>query len=103
MQPLNDDELRGLLRLWHAPATPSSLESRVLAAGNPSPLRRYLRWLATGSIRVPAPVGIGACVLLVLLAWQAVRTPAQAVGNLSQFQPVTELKPRIIRSFYETH
>jgi hypothetical protein len=56
-----------------------------------------------GSIRVPAPVGIGACVLLVLLAWQAVRTPAQAVGNLSQFQPVTELKPRIIRSFYETH
>jgi hypothetical protein len=103
MQLLNDEELRGLLRLWHAPPTPSSLANRVLAAGNPSPLRRYLQWFTTGSIRVPVPVGIGACVLLILLAWQVVRAPKQAVGNLSQFQPVTELKPRIIRSIYETH
>lgn len=103
MQPLNDDEVRGLLRLWHAPPAPSSLETRVAAAANPSSMRRYLRWLATGSIRVPVPVGIGACVLLLLLAFQVLRTPKQPVGNLSQFQPVTELRPRIIRSFYETH
>jgi hypothetical protein len=101
MQPLNDDELRGFLRLWHAPPTPSSLESRVLAAVNPTPLKRCWRWLATGSIRVPVPVGIGACVLLLLLAFQILRKPKQPVGTLSQFQPVTELKPRIVRSSYE--
>jgi hypothetical protein len=101
MQPLNDDELRGLLRLWHAPPAPPSLKNRVLATANPSPVRRYLRWFATGSIRVPVPVGIGACVLLLLLAFQVLRTPKQPVGSLSQFQPVTELRPRIIRSSYE--
>jgi hypothetical protein len=106
MQPLNDDELRGLLRLWHAPPTPSSLENRVLAAARSSPLkssplRGYLRWLATGSIRVPVPVGVVACVLLLLLAFQVLRAPKQPVGSLSQFQPVTELRPRIIRSSYE--
>ena len=104
MQPLNDDELRGLLRLWNAPPTPPSIEKRVLAAANPSPFKRYLRWLATGSIRVPVPVGIGLCVVLLLLAFQALRTPKQpAAGSLSQFQPVTELKPRIVRSSYEAN
>ena len=103
MQPLNDDELRGLLRLWHAPPTPASLENKVLAVSRSSPLQRCLRWLATGSIRVPAPVCIGACILLLLLAWQALLPPKPPVGNLSQFQPVTQLKPRIIRSYYEAH
>ena len=104
MQPLNDDELRGLLRLWHAPPTPSGLEKRVLASANPSRFKQYWRWLATGSIRVPVPVGIGLCVLLLLLAFQALRTPKQpAAGSLSQFQPVTELKPRIVRSSYEAN
>jgi len=103
MQPLNDDELRGLLRLWQAPRTPSSLDNRVLAAAAPSMFKRYWRWLATGSIRVPVPVGIAACVLLLWLAAQALRPPKQPVGSLSQFQPVTELKPRIVRSSYETH
>jgi len=103
MQSLNDDELRGLLRLWPAPRTPSSLDNRLLAAANPSPFRRYWRWLATGSIRVPVPVGIAACVLLLLLAFQVLRTPKQPVGTLSQFQPVTELRPRIVRSSYESH
>jgi hypothetical protein len=101
MQPLNDDELRGMLRLWHAPPTPSGLENRVLAAANPSPFKRYWRWFATGSIRVPVPVGVGAFVLLLVLAFQALRGPKQPVGSLSQFQPVTELRPRIVRSNYE--
>lgn len=103
MQPLNDDELHGLLRQWHAPPTPPSLENRILAAANPFPFKRYLRWLATGSIRVPVPVGIGLCVLLLLLAFQALRTPKQPAGSLSQFQPVTELRPRIVRSSYEAN
>src|SRR3977135_159944 len=104
MQPLNADELQGLLRQWNAPPTPSSLENRILEAANPFPFKRYLRWLGTGSIRVPVPVGIGLCVLLLLLAFQALRAPKQsAAGSLSQFQPVTELKPRIVRSSYEAN
>jgi hypothetical protein len=103
MQPLNDDELRGLLRQWHAPPTPSGIESRVLAVANRSPFKRYWRWLATGSIRVPVPVGIAACILLLLLAFQVFRAPKPPVSSLSQFQPVTELKPRIVRSSYEAN
>jgi hypothetical protein len=104
MQPLNDDELRGLLRQWQAPVTPSGIENRVLAAARRSWFKRYLRWLGTGSIRLPVPVGIGACILLLVLAFQAFRAPKPpATGSLSQFQPVKELKPRIIRSFYETN
>jgi hypothetical protein len=104
MQPLNDDELQGLLRQWHAPPTPASLEDKVLAAAKPPSLKRYLRWIATGSIRVPVPVGIGLCVLLLVLVFQALRTPKQpAAGSLSQFQPVTELKPRIVGSSYEAN
>ena len=104
MQPLNEDELQGLLRQWHAPLTPSTLKNRVLAAAKPSPFKRNLRWLATGSIRLPVPVGIGAFILLLLLAFQVLRTPKQpAAGSLSQFQPVTELKPRIVRSSHEAN
>jgi len=81
MQPLDEDELRGLLREWHAPLTPSSLENRVYDAANPPWFKRYLRWLATGSIRVPVPVGLAVAMLLLALAIQAVRAPKPAGGK----------------------
>jgi hypothetical protein len=73
MQPLNDDELKGLLREWHAPSAPQGLETRVLAAAEPAAFRRLLRWLTTGSIRVPVPVGFAVALLLLSLAFQAVQ------------------------------
>lgn len=74
MQPLNDDELQGLLREWHAPSAPPSLETRVLAATEPATVRRLLRWLTTGSIRVPVPLGLAVALLLLSLAFQALQS-----------------------------
>ena len=55
MEPLNDDELRGLLRQWQAPDAPPSLDAKVLGARRQD---RWWKWLLTGSIRIPVPVGI---------------------------------------------
>jgi hypothetical protein len=73
MQPINDDELQRLLREWRAPSAPPSLEMRVLAAAEPAALRRLLRWLTTGSIRVPVPVGFAVALLLLSLAFNALQ------------------------------
>jgi hypothetical protein len=98
MQPLSEDELRKLLRQWKAPATPSSLERKILAAAEPSRLRSWLQWLTTGSIRVPVPLGIAAIIVMLALAFQATRVQKPPQDGLSQFQAVKEFKPRIIRS-----
>ena len=98
MEPLNDDELNDLLRQWQAPSAPARLDARVLG--------RW-RWLLTGTIRVPLPVGLAAALILVFSIYWAVSArhaaaaPAQTVTP-SDFQPVKQLQPRIVRSGYET-
>lgn len=96
MEPLDDQELNGLLKEWTAPMAPESLRLRVL----PRPVSRW-KWLVTGSIRVPVPLGIAAVLLLVL--WvvfrQAAPPPAvQAPGGstLADFQPVEQLEPSLV-------
>ncbi|MEX2264305.1 MAG: hypothetical protein WD696_20290 [Bryobacteraceae bacterium] len=104
MEPLNDNELRDLLRQWDAPAAPAHLERQIFG----EPRKQRWRWLLTGSIRVPVPVF--ALLLLVLSALMYVlprsrRAPPAFAHevSLSDFQPVAELKPRIIRRAYETN
>jgi hypothetical protein len=103
MDPLNDDELTELLHRWRAPAAPLGLEEKVFPAAQRMPWRR---WLLSGSIRVPVPVALVAFVVLLsaivfsLSARYPVLRPAAAV-TLSDFQPVKQLQPRIIRSTYE--
>jgi hypothetical protein len=104
MEPLNDDQLRELLRQWEAPAAPATLEARVF--GN-RPSTSWWRWLLTGSIRIPVPVGAIVMAILIFLTFISMTgwKPAPAVtnpDNLAGFEPVKELKPRIIRSSYET-
>jgi len=99
MQDLNDDELRTLLRQWRAPEAPSGLEDGLVAAAGFSRLQRWRQWLLTGTIRLPAPVGIGLAIVLLWLALQSVR-PARSFDG---FQPVQELKPRLIRSSHESN
>ena len=97
MEPLDDKELNGLLREWKAPDAPPSLQRRVL----PRPRSRW-RWFLTGSIRIPAPVGIAAIVILAL--WMAFGRPAPApvvqaprgASTLADFQPVEQLQPKVI-------
>jgi hypothetical protein len=96
MQPLDDEELNGLLKEWRAPMAPASLERRVLAR----PVSPW-RWLVTGSIRIPVPLGIAAVVLLVLwvVFGQTAPPPAVQVPNgstLADFQPVEQLEPSLV-------
>ena len=98
MEPLDDNELNQLLREWDAPAAPANLRERI-------PLRpeSRWRWLLTGSIRIPVPVGVAAVVALAI--WLSVgRTPPTPVAQpassitLADFQPVLQLEPRIVGS-----
>ena len=97
MEPLDDEELSQLLRQWTAPPAPASLGRRIR-----SPRRPWWRWLLTGTIRIPVPVGIAAAVVLAAL-WvytspstrRAVPQPAPSV-SLADFQPVVQLEPRIV-------
>jgi len=110
MEPLNDDQLRELLREWQAPLAPPALEARVMdALAHSKPSRRsqpWWRWLFTVSIRVPVPVGalavIAFAALLVFVVTERRQVAPVTEGiSFSEFHPVKEIKPRIIRSSYE--
>ena len=80
MDPLNEKELSSLLRRWKSPEAPSSLRGVVL------PRRlSWWRWLMTGTIRIPVPLGVA------------------ATNTLADFQPVRQLEPRIIESNDESN
>lgn len=96
MDPLDEKELSPLLRQWKAPETPADLGAKV------RPHRFSIwRWLTTGSIRIPVPVGLAA--LAILLVWMLYSRPAPvpvvepaASNTLADFQPVQQLEPKII-------
>lgn len=96
MEPLDEKELNQLLQRWEAPGAPPTLRGKL---GRRSPAQRW-RWLLTGSIRIPVPVGIAA--IVVFLIWMlAGRTPPvpvtqPAASTLADFQPVRQLEPKII-------
>ena len=94
MEPMNDDDLRGLLRQWEAPSAPAGLDRKILRRARP----RW-QWLLTGSIPIPVPVGI--CVVCLLLFFM-LRTTKPPVSDLSDFQQVKEFKPRVVRTAYDT-
>ena len=60
---MDDRELNRLLREWKAPDAPPHLRPRRAHAS-------WLRWLVTGTIRVPVPVALAALLLVAL--WIAV-------------------------------
>ena len=96
MEPLDDEELSQLLRQWNAPPAPAGLRRRLLSRPG-----SWWRWLLTGTIRIPVPVGIAAAALVALWAYAALSTrrsvtqPAPSV-SLADFQPVVQLEPRIV-------
>jgi hypothetical protein len=87
-----------MLQQWQAPHTPPSLDAKVLGAARQT---RWWKWILTGSIRIPVPVGILAAVAAAWLFFQSQTPPKPSVQevNLANFQPVKELKPRIVRSY----
>jgi hypothetical protein len=100
MEPTDDQKLSELLREWHAPDAPPSLDARVLGKRE-----RWWSFLLTGSIRVPVPVGIaiGAILLLMVAALlrQRAAAPVASPVSLVDFRPVDDLNVRVIRGSYE--
>jgi hypothetical protein len=97
MEPLDEKELSHLLRQWEAPPAPASLTRGVLPQRG-----RWWRWLFTGTIRIPVPVGVAAVVLIGLWihyskvpAGVPVAQPAPTV-SLADFQPVKQLEPHLM-------
>ena len=96
MEPLDENELKQLLRQWEAPAAPATLKARVLPAKKP-----WWNWLVNGSFRVPVPVALAAALLLGLWIYHSKPTPASHVPNpetvsLSDFKPVKQLEPVLV-------
>ena len=97
MDPLDDLELDRLLRHWEAPPAPATLRQRVFPRRMPA-----WRWLLTGTIRIPVPVGAAALVLAAVWIYTAVAPsrasvePGSTVVSLADFQPVAALEPRIV-------
>lgn len=97
MEPLDEKELSHLLRQWEAPAAPATLGRRVLPRRG-----SWWRWLFTGTIRIPVPVGVAAVVLVGL--WLHYSKPSTSVPvaqpaptvSLADFQPVKQLEPQIL-------
>ena len=98
MEPLDDRELNELLQRWQAPAAPPRLQEKLAP---PSPSRRW-RWLLTGSVRIPVPVGLAA--IAAFIVWMLIGrttppvpvTQPAASMTLADFQPVRQLEPKIV-------
>jgi hypothetical protein len=90
---LSDQELDRLLREeWKSPPAPARLRGRVF----PSWWRKF--W--TISIRIPLPVACCLTILLAVMAWRwqaRIAAPAETSLEVPKFQPVLELRPRIIK------
>ena len=92
----SDEDLRAVLKKWDAPPAPPSLSRRVLPKRD-----TWRRWLLTGSIRVPVPLGVAALVLVALWTYGRMTAPSftldePAPVSLADFQPVTKLEPRVV-------
>jgi hypothetical protein len=97
---LSDSELDRLLRQWSAPAAPERLRAAVFPEGRPGWWGRF--W--SGSIRVPVPAACAVALALGLAAWRSVAPAARVVvmrtaaAGVPRFQPVLELRPRIVEA-----
>ena len=96
---MDDRELNQLLREWKAPDAPASLE-----APTPPARQSWWKWLLTGSIRIPVPVGVAAAVLLAFWLYSnasfdesgATQPSTQPVVSLADFKPVDEVEVRVV-------
>jgi hypothetical protein len=99
MEPMNDEDLKDVLREWRAPGAPKELERKVFAAAK----RPGLLWLLTGSVRVPVPALVLALIVIAALFYSMRRPEPRAANQsgLAGFQPVHELNPRVVGRNYE--
>ncbi len=112
MGKLQDDDLDRALDKWHAPPLTAGLEAKTLAAYRAEfHAARSWRGLLQMRVALPLPVLVAALVCIVSLSVMVFRLEANhgapaAVESDSPswggLQPVSELRPVIIRSQHET-
>jgi hypothetical protein len=98
MEPLDEDELKHLLRKWEAPSAPPSLRQRVFRA---PAQKSWLSWLLTGSIRIPVPAVVAVAIVIALWIHYSRSAPPSHVASpgsvsLADFQPVRQLEPVLV-------
>jgi hypothetical protein len=74
---IHDENLRSLLRAWHAPEAPSSLDARILVAFRKRSAPGLWSRIFTAKIEIPAPVAVAFGILFLissLLAARALQT-----------------------------
>jgi hypothetical protein len=100
MTPLDDDELRQMLSEWEVPDAPPSLAARIEAQRRAVAPKTWWHSFWHASLRIPVPVAAALAFAALLIVWLSTRQPEtkQQSIHLADFQPVKELKPRIIRS-----
>jgi hypothetical protein len=97
MEPLDENELKQLLRQWEAPAAPTALKKRVFPREAP-----LWSWMLRGTVRVPVPVALAAALLVGLWIYHSrpVTPPHAAVQPatvyLTDFKPVRQLEPVLV-------
>lgn len=97
MEPLDENELSQLLRRWEAPSAPLTLRGRLFPRRTP-----WWRWLLTGTIRIPVPVGVAVVFLMGLWIYYSRPEPPARVAeppstvSLEDFQPVRRLEPVVV-------
>ena len=99
MEPLNDPELRALLREWKAPEAPDSLEARVaeltaeavVRGSKVSPRRPWWDFLLRGYIRVPVPVACCLTILVIAAVWRMNRVASD--GQCQGRSPIAFIAP----------
>jgi hypothetical protein len=79
MEPLDDQELNQLLRKWEAPKAPSSLRSPLQR-----PRQSPWRWLWSGRIHIPVPVGAAIGVIASVLWLQSNKVPATDAPSMKR-------------------
>jgi len=100
MEPTDDPKLSKLLREWQVSGAPASLDARVLGAR-----KGWWRFLLTGSIRIPVPVGVAIAAILLMMATALVRQraapPPASTLSLVSFRPAQDLNVRVMGGNYE--
>lgn len=96
---MDDRELQDLLSRWKAPdEAPPHIEQRIFGAEN------WWRWLLRGSVRIPVPVlALAGLAMAGGYLFFSDRATEKRELRLVDFQPVSEIKVRVIRSRNATH
>src|SRR6516165_1378240 len=89
MEPLDDKELNQLLQKWEAPAAPSKM--RVAAT---SPRQPLWKWLWSGRIQVPVPIGAAILFVAITFWMYSSRTVQAPIATPAGNAVVTPIAPQ---------